>query len=418
MYVIIFMLHGYRFLDEPSLELLDSMISSKVNVLVFVNYRDKEISEKVSGFLNTNASNIHFMKVDALNFESLTDLICDTLHRPRDVGRENVIPLAEAIFKRTNGNCFYTSQLLRTLERKKSIFFNWEKNEWDYNLGEIQQDTTYGTSVSNPTDTLNQSFLIARLRELPRDGQLLLKWASFVGDTFSWSTVKSLMLDSDPEDSVTSSIMSDDATSLCSSNATYDTPKAGVSSIDENNNAGMELIDDIQSATSDINSEIDDNNTLTMASTAITASTQTDNNKSRGDRHRCYHGEKVVSESLHPLTKFSGARQRYENTDSSSRSAHQSSLGKQHRARHSKHKGSPPAPSSVASSSSESTTDPISGLQAVLQEGYIMPTQSDEFKWSHDRISQAAMELANPKTRSKIHFKIAQHLMKGLQNIL
>ncbi|KAG1246723.1 hypothetical protein G6F68_014514 [Rhizopus microsporus] len=42
--------------------------------------------------------------------------------------------------------------------------------------------------------------------------------------------------------------------------------------------------------------------------------------------------------------------------------------------------------------SSSSTRDPINGLQAALQEGYILPLESDEFKWSHDRYSQAAME--------------------------
>ena len=55
----------------------------------------------------------------------------------------------------------------------------------------------------------------------------------------------------------------------------------------------------------------------------------------------------------------------------------------------------------------------MSGLQAVLQEGYIMPVSMDEFKWSHDRISQAAAELANPETRNRIHLTIAQHMMKG-----
>lgn len=57
--------------------------------------------------------------------------------------------------------------------------------------------------------------------------------------------------------------------------------------------------------------------------------------------------------------------------------------------------------------------DPISGLHAVLQEGYVVQVGTDEFKWSHDRITQAATELIKPKSRQKIHFKIAQHLMQG-----
>ena len=46
---------------------------------------------------------------------------------------------------------------------------------------------------------LDINFLVNRLKELPLDGQRLLKWASFVGDTFSWNTVKHLMVHSDPE---------------------------------------------------------------------------------------------------------------------------------------------------------------------------------------------------------------------------
>ena len=64
------------------------------------------------------------------------------------------------------------------------------------------------------------------------------------------------------------------------------------------------------------------------------------------------------------------------------------------------------------------TIDPISGLHAVLQEGYVVQIGTDEFKWSHDRITQAATELIKPKLRQKIHFKIAQHLMQGKEKNL
>ncbi|CDH52356.1 histidine kinase [Lichtheimia corymbifera JMRC:FSU:9682] len=47
-----------------------------------------------------------------------------------------------------------------------------------------------------------------------------------------------------------------------------------------------------------------------------------------------------------------------------------------------------------------------------MQEGYVMQLGADEFKWSHDRITQAAGELVKPDVRCKIHFMIAQHMMK------
>ncbi|KAI9488872.1 hypothetical protein BDB00DRAFT_846468 [Zychaea mexicana] len=363
--------------DEPSLELLESMMSSRVNILVFVNYRDKEVSGKLEQFLNNNAANMHFIKVDPLSFDSLTDLICDTLHRPRDVNRDDVKPLADAIYKRTSGNAFYTAQLLRTLERKKLIFFNWEENEWDYNLHEIQQAAMYNTDNISSDSPLNLSFLVARLRELPHEGQLLLKWASFVGDTFSWSTVKSLMLASDPEDSTsdTGSMFSEES---------EDTAKGDTTPVIESTNA------------SSSKDKKGDNSSITTTTTDPSEAQQ----QEQGQQ------QQVVAESLHPLIQFTHTIQD-DSLDVDS-SGNQSPALRPRSSSPRRSKRSSPA----SSASSSTARDPIHGLQAVLQEGYIMPIQSDEFKWSHDRISQAAMELANPKTRSKIHFKIARFLMK------
>ncbi|OAD03327.1 Serine/threonine kinase hybrid, partial [Mucor lusitanicus CBS 277.49] len=268
--------------DEPSLELIESMISSRLKILIFMAYRDQEATDTLDRLLTNDYATIHHLRIDALDFDSVADYISDALHRPLDLDRDSILPLADIVYKKTRGNAFYTSQLLATLEKKKLIFFNWEENEWDYNLADIQQAITTRDGADRDAE-LDISFLVNRLKELPLDGQRLLKWASFVGDTFSWNTVKYLMLHSDPE--------SDTAGS----------------------------------------------------SNSVASATAKDASRT---------------------------------------------LRSQHKPR-----------------------DPINGLQAALQEGYIMPLESDEFKWSHDRYSQAAMELANPKSREKIHFKIAKYLL-------
>ncbi|KAG0194465.1 hypothetical protein DFQ28_010548, partial [Apophysomyces sp. BC1034] len=287
--------------DEPSLELIQSLIVSRVKILLLVTYRDQEIFDKLSEVLENDLVNIHFMKIDPLSFDSVVEYISAALHRRLDTDDAIVTPLAEIIYKKTLGNAFYVSQVLVTLEKKKLIFFNWEKNEWDCNLRDIRRELM--ALDSNESQCLDIGFIVNRLHELPVDGQRLLKWASFVGDTFSWSTVKNLMLNSDSESDVSS----------------------------------------------------------------------TDSTSERGD-------QESITKSVNPLVKFS-----------------QTILGRK--------------------SNKKSTTntlpprDPIDGLQAALQEGYIIPLESDEFRWSHDRYSQAAMELAAPKTRERIHFKIAKYLM-------
>jgi predicted ATPase len=297
------------------------MIGSRLKILIFIAYRDQEATEVLDRLVSNEYATVHALSIDALDFDSLVDYISDALHRPLEVDRDSILPLADMVYRKTRGNAFYTSQLLATLEKKKFIFFNWEENEWDYNLTDIQQAIMTNEGADKDAE-LDISFLVNRLKELPLDGQRLLKWASFVGDTFSWNTVKYLMVHSDPE------------SELSDTNSDYSSARTA---------------DDDQSS---------------VSTARLTATTPHDESNS--------------------LVKFQSKA---------------NSIG------------------STSKSSSRRSRDPINGLQAALQEGYILPLESDEFKWSHDRYSQAAMELADPRTREKIHLKIAKYLLnsKGLQ---
>ncbi|KAJ8651879.1 hypothetical protein O0I10_012548 [Lichtheimia ornata] len=285
--------------DDPSIDLLQALLLSRINILVFMSYRDQELNQKQSGILENEFANIQFIEVGTLKLDALTDFVCDTLHRSRDTDRDYVTPLALVIHRKTNGNAFFTAQLLQMLERKKIIYFNWEFNVWEYDLASIEQGTFLKTMEEDV------SFMVNRLKELPRHGQRLLKMASFIGDTFSWSTVKALMEDTFSEDG------------------------------------------------SDVDS--DDGDERSLLSAESTTSTTVFSRKSKSSEGTL----------LSPDTR-----------------------------------------------AQQKSYDPISGLHAVIQEGYVMPLGADEFKWSHDRITQAAGELVKPNVRCKIHFKIAQHMMK------
>ncbi|KAI9245236.1 hypothetical protein BDA99DRAFT_576957 [Phascolomyces articulosus] len=303
--------------DEPSLELLKSLISSRIQLLIFMSYRDQEVTEKFKKLvLGNQVADIHLIRVEALGMNPLIDFICDTLHRPR----ETITPLAEIIYNRTRGNIFYATQLLQTLERKKLIFYDWEKNEWSFDLQEVNDATILDDN--DTYDVQQLEFMVGRLRELPRAGRTILKWASFVGDSFTWNTIKNLVLDDcDGED------LDDDESTT--------------------------MIDD------------DDNSTTTSILTG---------DEDRYDRWSNNNGKNLLPSDHKPIHRQTSAK------------------------------------STISSTSSNN--DPISGLQAVLQEGYIMPIGVDEFKWSHDRISYAASELANPTMRAKMHLKIAQYMME------
>ncbi|KAI9491307.1 hypothetical protein BDB00DRAFT_833957 [Zychaea mexicana] len=323
--------------DVPSLEILESLMTSRVKILMFMSYRDEEVTPKLAELLENKIADVSLIGVNPISTDALIDFVCDTLHRPRDVKREDVLPLVETIYKKTQGNAFYIAQLLRTLERKRYIYFDWENNEWSYDLQQIEDAAIFEHGDFRSDTQLDVSFIVARLRELPPASQALLKWASFVGDTFSWTTVKSLMLDAskkkndDHPSSDSQAMATDDGSIFSDLNSSCGSGSCGGSSIDS----------------------------------------------PTGDPKSTSYQSSYLSSPVTPSDYY-------------------------HRRKNESSK------SSVYSGSN----DPISGLQTVLQEGYIMPVTVDEFKWSHDRISQAAAELANPNTRNKIHLTIAQHMMK------
>lgn len=204
-------------IDEPSLDLLQALVNCKVNVLIFISYRDQELTEAQNALLHNDVANIQLLKIEPLDKSSLLDLLCDVLHRPREnkEARDELQPLAEVIDRRTKGNAFYTTQFLQTLERKKLIWFDWESSEWTYDLNKIEESTLLSNMKAD--SQLDVGFMVAKLKELSRDGQHLLKLASSVGDSFSWEMVRTLMMDCELDDqsvsegdSSTSSIQDDD----------------------------------------------------------------------------------------------------------------------------------------------------------------------------------------------------------------
>ncbi|KAI9257050.1 hypothetical protein EDC94DRAFT_564880 [Helicostylum pulchrum] len=55
--------------------------------------------------------------------------------------------------------------------------------------------------------------------------------------------------------------------------------------------------------------------------------------------------------------------------------------------------------------------DAINGLQSAIQHGFIQACNNDEFRFTHDRYSQAAMMLASTESRDVFHLRIASHFM-------
>lgn len=274
---------SFVYLDEASIELLESMISAKLNFLVILTYRTNEVTASITKLLSNDDSVVSYVKIENLDQTALMDLITTTMHRIEEIDYALLTPLVDFIHKRSHGNPFYACQLLMTLEKKNVIYFTWEKSRWEYNLQEIDKQLLLEMDEDTDGD-LDIEFLVRRLNELPRDGRKFIKWASFIGNIFNYETVRNLMMEND------------------------------------------DIMDD------DFESDQDTDEDESLSST-----------------------KEIVL-----------GRRKY---------------------------------------------DAINGLQSALQHGFIQTFNGAEFKFTHDRYSQAAMMLASPETQDVFHLRISDHFM-------
>ncbi|KAI8987492.1 hypothetical protein BDF20DRAFT_850560 [Mycotypha africana] len=296
--------------DEASIDLLDSLISAKLNLLIILTYRTHEVSPSITKLLSNEDSIVSYVKIENLDQTALMELVRTTMHRMKEIDLALLAPLVEFIYKRTNGNPFYACQLLTTLARKNLIYFTWEERRWEYNLQEIDKALSTEIQVDQDGD-VDIEFLVRRLKELPRDGRKFLTWASFIGNSFSYETVRNLMIENDDVDE-----QADEST-------------ADMYSDDESED----------NYTTSENEEVADEPIHT--------------------RRLSMKSSKFTDERAFRRQKF----------------------------------------------------DAINGLQSALQQGFIQAFNNDEFRFAHDRYSQAAMALASPAVKEDYHLRIANHFM-------
>lgn len=178
---------------------MTSLVRARIPLLIILSYRDCELPPKLVSILGSEHALVTNIQLRDLGSDALHELVAAALQRKMDEDCTDITPLVELLAQKCKGNAFYTSQFLLALERKKLIFFDWKASRWEYNRQDIAHLIASGSTESD--DKMDLEFLVQRLKELPLDSQRFLKWASFIGNVFSWEAVKYLMTYADASDS-------------------------------------------------------------------------------------------------------------------------------------------------------------------------------------------------------------------------
>jgi PAS domain S-box-containing protein len=178
-----FFLDDLQWIDPGSLDLLKNLFSSPdlAHLLVVGAYRDNEVHEdhplmRLIADLEKAGANLKRMTLQKLSEADIEALISDALRRDPGEVRE----LSSLVYAQTDGNPFFTRQVLRSLEDKALIALDTAAGHWVWDLDALRDHDV--------TDSIVE-LLVSKLKELPVDIQETLKVAACIGNQFDIATL-------------------------------------------------------------------------------------------------------------------------------------------------------------------------------------------------------------------------------------
>ena len=175
---LVIFLDDLQWADVASLNLLKFLMgeSNPNYLLVLGAYRDNEVFPThplmlTLAALKTQGASLQTLTLTPLSEKDIAHLVGDTLHCSAEIS----YPLAQLVRQKTQGNPFFTTQLLQGLYADGWITFNPQEGYWQCDLAQVRQLTTTDDVVT---------FMVKRLKKLPQATQTALKLAACTGNRF------------------------------------------------------------------------------------------------------------------------------------------------------------------------------------------------------------------------------------------
>ncbi|WP_338815008.1 AAA family ATPase [Bernardetia sp. Wsw4-3y2] len=175
---LVIFIDDWQWADSGSLSLLELLMTdiSNTHLMLIGTYRDNEVDAshpfsiqlRELEKLNIPLSNII---LEPLSFENISVLVNETLHQQNKSSHY----LAKVIYKKTQGNPFFTNQFLESLYNQNLLEFSHQKKEWIWNIDKIKEKD----STSNVVDLMSQ-----KIQKLDKQTQKTLQYASCIGGKF------------------------------------------------------------------------------------------------------------------------------------------------------------------------------------------------------------------------------------------
>ncbi|MEI7421305.1 MAG: adenylate/guanylate cyclase domain-containing protein [Prolixibacteraceae bacterium] len=173
----VFLIDDLQWADLGSITILQNLLQEASNkeILIVGTYRDNEVHEAhplavMLRSLKDSGLGSEEIILDDLTLPDVTELCHDCFG-----AEEEVKELAALIYQKTNGNAFFTLQLLRGLHENSAIFIDPNSRKWKWNTDKIILEESSNNVVE---------YMTAKLTKLSNEASTVLKYASCIGNNF------------------------------------------------------------------------------------------------------------------------------------------------------------------------------------------------------------------------------------------
>lgn len=183
---LVIFLDDLQWVDLATLKLIELILSDRAMqfLLLIGAYRDNEVTQihPLSAMIEKlKQENVAINQITLAPLEqgAVAQLIAETLH----ISSELIAPLAELIWRKTNGNPYFTNEFLKMLYTEDLIVFNMNQQHWEWDIAQIK--------AKNITDNVVE-LMIGKLKQLPEQAQRVLRLAACVGAEFDLATLSAI----------------------------------------------------------------------------------------------------------------------------------------------------------------------------------------------------------------------------------
>ncbi|MBP6984991.1 MAG: AAA family ATPase [Alphaproteobacteria bacterium] len=180
---LVIFIDDLQWIDQGSLRLLDIILSTQdAEAILFIGaFRNNEVDEshpliKLLEKLKKSGMDIENIELGALGLKDTERLLTDTFKADAKL----IQPLAKVLYKKTDGNPFFTREFLKECFHQNYIKFSLQNKAWEWDLEKIQ----LMAGSNNVID-----LMLEKINKLPSESQKTLQLGSCLGMSFDCETL-------------------------------------------------------------------------------------------------------------------------------------------------------------------------------------------------------------------------------------